>query len=747
MNFIDRLKKIFRNKEEIKQEQTTTLSLYDVSDVILPSIEELNDLEKELYLKYKNEIQLDNLESILKYNENVSKEGKYLSNLLIKVLDELNEVIRKNDKTEEELQKIDINTSIKNMKILVIKNLLQGLKHECDIRTLAIQNKRQEYEKKEHKFVEIFSRAARIKRNMELRSLTEAENRSKITIKTIMMQLGAVNNSIYANNITINKMDIYNNLISNIQKDNIRKKIYIEKLEYLVDIAKNLNCKFTRLSEISNLLKHSLDFDTEQQILENFALSEVELDKFIIENKDKMVEEYLSKTKEFMELPINNENKNELLNKAEKLQIILETFKEYIEEQYREDIYKIKFVILSFDVNKQISLFSKFREYLPLNDYRNEIEHYIKIISDKINDINQGISPVAKNLKEASQLKKMIKLLNPYFKTQDGKYRYKDILFNRELLALLQAFHNEQYFDEFFKEYKYYIKGREIKKSVNLPWHNVEWADYIPLKTIYTLYEVDGIEKPPFYDIYKLYHEKIQKEGRDSYYSDDVYYMPEGIVSIHSNDELKKSYYGTYEDKLLSYIRDESYNKNIVLPSTLKRIRGDIFSEFKSLSIFNGVEYIGGNTFIRHQINKLFFPKSVCYIDPTSFDFSSVKEIEFKDFKESKLLYNLLYDQSSQYSDIIKQLYGFDYSYQIYSEKNMNYHKKADLVPKLSKIILSDEDKKIEITYPEIYYAINRSSESKLDYTDKVRYCLAILIEQKTGVNIKEYHEEHYKQK
>ena len=69
------------------------------------------------------------------------------------------------------------------------QELLYKLKNECVLKTLAIQEKIKEYEQKESKFIEFFSHASRIKRNMELRNLIEALNRSKLTIKTINYQI------------------------------------------------------------------------------------------------------------------------------------------------------------------------------------------------------------------------------------------------------------------------------------------------------------------------------------------------------------------------------------------------------------------------------------------------------------------------------------------------------------------------------------------------------------------------------
>ena len=379
-----------------------------------------------MVLKYKSKININDIESILKYNQVVSKEGENLSNLLIKILYESSEVIRKDDKTEKELQEFDINMSIKNMEIIVIRELLYKLKCNCDLKTLAIQCKRQEYEKKEHKFIEFFSPAARIKRNMELNSLIEAENRSKITIKTIMHQLNAVNNAIIFNDVYQNKIDIYNKLTNAIEKDNIRKEIYTSKLDFFRDVIKELNCKFTKLSEIIDLLSQNLNKMIEQKILENFAICELELHKFIIENKDKCVTEYLREYTMVNNTRITQDNKDSLLEKIEKLQIIAEVFKDYISKNYIEGLYNLKFNILSFDINNQTEICTNF---CTIKDkYYKETEHYIKIISDKINNINQGISPVAKKLQENNLLKKTIKSLNPYFKSFDGKYRYVGVI-------------------------------------------------------------------------------------------------------------------------------------------------------------------------------------------------------------------------------------------------------------------------------------------------------------------------------
>ena len=718
MNLINKIKNIFIKNNTLTDSVSTDLFPYDISDVILPSINELNEKQKELFFKYKKEINLNNIDIILKYNENSAKEGECLANLLIKILCELNEIIRKDDKTERELQEIDINNSIKNIKMIVIRDLLYQLNNKCILKTLAIQSKKQEYLKKEIKFIEYFSHAARIKRNMEFRNLNEAENRCKLTIKTISYQINAANNEIVSNNIYQNRMEFFNKLINSNKDKVIRRDIYCEKLEYYIKVKKILKFKLNKLFKITNLLINDLDKDIEQQTLNNFAITEVELDKFIMQNKEKVISDYLQEFKKISDTEITSDNKDKLLLEIKRLETIAEVFKDYVEDTYNLNaLYRLKFYILSFDINNQVSFYTNFYSYLSRDDNNIEIQSYIKIISDKINDINHGKSQVARMFQEKNLLKKVIKYLNPYFKSFDGTYRYMDILFNRVLLALLLAFDDIQSFFNFFKEFKY-AKGEQIvNDSVYLPFVNFTWDKYLPLETIYTLYEVDGKDKPPFYDIYKIYNNITDYKILD-------YHLPEGIESI---------YYKLAEDLLLIFdIRKKSDNRTIVLPSTLKEIEGYIFADTKIRNVIlnDGLEYIGQNVFINQDLRRIVIPSSVCLIDNSAFNFKNMEELVFRDFKNSQFLYFILYNDSTFIRHIFKFNYDEDH------RKNLNIN--------INKIILQDkEDGNVEITKKELYDTLYYISND----IDKVRHNLAYLIEEKTGIDIRKYHEEKEKQK
>ena len=332
MNFIDRLKKLFRNKQEVVQETSTTLSLYDVSDIILPDYNNLSNEDKEKVLEYKKNINVEKLENIINYDKYISLEGQNLSNTLIKYLDELNEVTISNKK-EEELQELYINTSIKNMKIEIIKEKIEKLLYESYLRTIAIEQYKEEYLKKENKFIEIFSRAARIKKNMELRSINEAETRSKITIKTLEQQYKAISNAISNNNSLVDRMEIYNKLKNDVIQDNFRRTIYTQKLEYYVDVKKYLQVNFSELSNISKLLKLVITPEIEKEILKKLAITELELEEFILNDNGKKISELFEKIGEYhnnYDIEITKDNYNALYEETEKYKVYIKALKEAI---------------------------------------------------------------------------------------------------------------------------------------------------------------------------------------------------------------------------------------------------------------------------------------------------------------------------------------------------------------------------------------------------------------------------------
>ena len=712
MNFIDRLKKLFRNKQEAVQETSTTLSLYDVSDIILPDYNNLSNEDKEKVLEYKNNINIENLENIINYDKYISLEGQNLSNTLIKYLDELNEVTISNKK-EEELQELYINTSIKNMKIEIIKEKIEKLLYESYLRTIAIEQYKEEYLKKENKFIEIFSRAARIKKNMEIRSIDEAETRSKINIKTLEQQYKAISNAISNNNSLVDRMEIYNKLKNDVIQDNFRRTIYTQKLEYYVDVKKSLQVNFSKLSNISKLLKLVITPEIEKEILKKLAITELELEEFILNDNGKKISELFEKIGEYhnnYDIEITKDNYNALYEETEKYKVYIKALKEAINNENEIDylsqiLYNLRFKLLTFDINNQNSINSKFTMF-EKNDIYHELDYYKNIVSNMINKIYQGESEETEKFKSNNSLGKVIKLLNEYLK-ENNKFNLNKILFARDLLALVISLQENNGLEKLFMDYKTIFSYQ--KDSVRVPYY-----------TLYALYEAQRRDKPLFYDLYKLYQKTIFS---------DIYYIPPGIIELDEKEIPELTY----------NIRKDSDGKLIIFPSTLELIDGDIFalSRLRNIFLNQGLKYIGQDVFKKQYLTKVSFPASVEKIEDTSFNFNTIREIEFQDFKNSRLLYNLLYSNNEWVKVLIHKMF-----YKVNTEEYQSY-----IYISLNGIILKDNVNCYILNKDEISRCINSNIGSFRLYEEKIQYNLSKLIEQKTGINIKEYQENSYKQK
>ena len=711
MNIVERIKSLFKPKNKDIKETSTTISLYDISDVIIPEYNSLSNDDKEKVLGYKNNINIKDLENIINYDKDISIEGQNLSNTLIKYLDELTEVTIGNKK-DEELQELYINTSIRNMKVIILKEKIEKLLYDSYLRSVAIEKYKEEYLKKENKFLEIFSRAARIKKNMELRSIDEAITRSKITIKTIEQQYKAITNAINNNNTLADKMDTYNKLNNDVTKDNLRRKKYVEKLEYFVGVKKYLNVNFSELNKITNLLKLVLNSEIEQDILKKIAITELELEEFVEKNKDEKVQEFLLNIAEYVDNNITNENINKIYMDTEKYKVYIEVLKDYIPKTDIDYFYKLRFNILTYNINNKIDINSKFSQF-QAKDIYNELDYYKNILSKLINEIYQGNSIESKRFDENDSLGKVLKLLNEYLK-ENKKFDLEKILFSRELLALVLAFHKENGLEEFFTQYK------SIINNVVFPYQYI-LKNGITLQMLYILYEVNGKNKPMYYDLYKLY-QKVNTSDR--------YYIPSGLVELDSSSI----------PELTNKFRSEIDGKVVIFPQTLEIIRSGppLFgmSKLKDIVLNEGLKYIGNDVFDTQDFTKISLPSSIEKIEEFSFNFPKIKEIEFQDFKNSKLLYNLLYSNNEWVKKLLKRIFR-----QSYSEDYRPY-----IECSLKKIVLRD-DNIIELDESDILHCINYNVVNINNNLDKVQSNLSNLIEQKTGINIKEYQENSYKQK
>lgn len=733
MRVIDKIKKIFVKKQDEDKKVDTNITLFDVNDINLPSFNQLSDDDKKKVLKYKQQIDINNLDQIIKYNQDITIEGENITNLFIKYLYELNEITNKYGKTIDELNEDSVNLAIKNVKLIVLKEKLEDLRHDSYLKTIAIDSVNNEYKNRKHEFVELFSHATRIKRKNQLKSLEELETRSKITIKTLEQQLMAMSNAIINNNTMINQIDICNEL-SNKIKNSVRKEICQKKLDFYKKVNHYL---FDYKLETDLLdIKMGTYVIKETQILKLIASIELEIDKYVLKNKDKINDMFFWKLKEIesaIQMETIIQRKQTLIEKINYLSVLAQIFNDYIDKNYINSLYEYKFNILTIDINSsKVNIIPETKE---------EFEVYKDILSEKISRIQKGDVIELFILKGKNRLQSFLKIFNKYF-NKNG-FNYEDILKDNFLLALLLAFDKKMGLKKFFNEKKilhdYFTLLCSFHEDI------FKWKESLPLKIVC---EIVNEEKKsrillfPFIDkdfelAFELYNYCSGNIDID-FYVDDIhdqylykYTLPEGI------SEIKYDNSSVITDSLLYKIRQNSIGKKIVFPSSLKSLSGCIFGyiSIRSIELNQGIISIGPVVFVNQILKEITFPSSLESIEGNSFDYKKIENITFLDFKNSKLLYNLLFSEEEKYKQALFNLFTCSYI----STRGIL------ITPRIHNLILNDNDSNVNIYRHQIEFKDTTGKrEISLSINDipYIREHLIKVIKEKTGFNFKEYHEE-----
>lgn len=708
MILLEIIKNIFKRNTKEQETNQKELTIYDTSLVNLPEFKKLSEKDKKEVLEYLKEIDLNNLESLINYNTNISKEGEKVSKLLIKFLYELEEIIRKDNKTREELNEELVNLIIKNLKITVLKDNLDELLRISILKSVAISEINKQEKRHKYEFLGIFSRAARIHNNMKLKSLEEALTRSKITIKTLSDQQIAVSNAIKSNQVLISKIDIYNKLTSEVECLLERKKVYYEKLRYFIKVYNSfLPNLLSNLEDLKRLLDNFIE-DKESEIILKIAIIETEIDKFTYDNKDKLLTIFHDELNKLQKVNITIDNKKELLDKIDELEIIKDLVKEFITQEDLKKLYKLKFDILTIDINKL--------DKSPIQKEKStheEFNIYKDIISDKINAILKGEAEGVKIFKENGLFRQLIKILNLEFK-ENNQYNYVDILKYRYSLSLLLAFDKENGLSNFLDEFKFdHGQCHDIVEIYED--YGFDWESNLSINTICQLIDCQktitkDFKVPNFYKLYSLLNNIKKKNFSEE---NNFYKIPEGLCYIDPQFlHFKKNH-------LIKFIRENSKDKVVIFPNSLTCIDGNLFGDtrIKGVILNDGLEKIGSNVFLNQNIEEVVFPSSLESISKDSFNFEQIKVLGFKDYKNSKLFHELFLEQNEEsiYYILFRLFLGFN--------------------ERLKEIHLYDESDKLTIiNCGEIHYprTILPTTADLL----KIRKLIRNLIEQKTGYKI-----------
>ena len=133
----------------------------------------------------------------------------------------------------------------------------------------------------------------------------------------------------------------------------------------------------------------------------------------------------------------------------------------------------------------------------------------------------------------------------------------------------------------------------------------------------------------------------------------------EGVISAEPVNTQRRSMPEPHDlySIVIDAIRNDSNNKELVLPSSLISISGNVFGDSKIKKIHGGARLysIGDNAFINQRTGFVDICPSLDSLSPEAFDYEKIK-LKFYYYEDSKFLYNLLFSNAKEDLDFVKMM-------------------------------------------------------------------------------------------
>lgn len=660
MKLIERIKKLIGIKPK---EQPKILSRdivgYDTSLIYIPQYKELTEEEKAQVDRYIKETDTTKIENVILYGTDMNKYSKGITELLLNVayrVTEENSTGRVNKLTTQEILNLRINAMTATEEMKFYETALRNLEREATLRTVALE---QIYKKEKGSFrtFGVFGKAERIRRQNTEARFEAAIERMKISKKIIEQQIQTVMNSRGSNDRLAQTVKIYKSLLKDVDTENQTRKILEAKKQELLEMI-----KVVAPEKVSNIKEGT---DEESKIREIARLQGI-LELYAFTHKED-INQLRQRIQELELAEKTDKNRDELLNELSHIRVKYKVFGRYIKDEDLENLYKVKFYVLMLDINKR-----KESPLKVISDKR-ELECYMQIVEEKIEQILKGTNPHLKKAFGDEQLKNAISIIKQWIKGEQRTFQIEDIMQDRTLLSLILAFDNPQGIEK--------ISIDKEKVDTNLYENIFEWENQIPIKGIW---ELRKLEERPITDedklyliLYNMYEENRKKDNDRNKTSDEHLYkrvskIPDGIIRLerivnwtqrnvvstnleNSNKIIlpytlksigERAFYSEFDPfkQLLDVEFNEGleeigcsafYNcwnlgkyKTIELPSTLKKIGGSSFCNCYSLhniKLNEGLKEIRHYAFDGCGIRVLFLPSSVERIDDVTQDTRMIK--------------------------------------------------------------------------------------------------------------------------
>ena len=393
--------------------------------------------------------------------------------------------------------------------------------------------------------------------------------------------------------------------------------------------------------------------------LKDMAKVEVALEDYVYNSK-----ENAKKLKE----ELNNINSLEEIEKLEKKYYLYYEFgKNLVTINELKELYTIKFKILTNGLVGTIQPFILYR-----NIEKQELEVYKEIISQKINALLKGNNEYLKEIFKKDYPKALLEITKQL--KSRNEYNPESILRNRYQLNLLLATEVDNGISLFFTNYKIYATDYEelqIYRSV------FDWEKEIPLETIFRLEKINKIKnRPLLYDLY-VKNNPVFKEN---------YYLFNGVKGIKSRET-----YGWTTEYLLKAIKKEATGKNVIMPNSLKKYEFNLFKDtiIKGIIFPEGFAELNNEVLANNKLTYVSLPSTFTTIKGIVYGY--IDTIVFTNFRKSNILWN-----ENSLNNFFKGLIDTGV---LVKTDNGNVFKN---ILKFNRIILLDDDKKIEISSKEL---------------------------------------------
>ena len=633
MGLIEKIRNLFKKEQVIP---STNITRYDTSSISIPKYLELSEEAKKVVDGYIEEIDLEKLDTLMLYADEMSEYANANTELLLKLFFRITqkplefELSRLSD---EEIAERRLDALIQREEVGLYKQGLENLEEESTLRAVALEEIKRRESKRKFDFLGLFGRAERLKRKNQMELLELATERMKISKKTIEQQMAVVKNEIESEESISTSLDVYNALQRSSDKTLDDKALRI-RAQKLIPMA-----SLVIPNEVNSLQRKAWGiYFKKKDAVEFLAEVQRKLDVYAYTHR-KDIEQLRQEVSEIKKQKKTTKKREELLSRVNQIRTMYKVFGQYITSEDLQSLYEAKFEVLTIGANEQ--------DKSPFEEIKNneEKEYYRKIIEAKLEDILLGRNAYFANEFGKNQSKAM-QIVREIIQKENGDYSGEKVLTNQRILALLLSFEGTEEFIKFFKEAKFFDQNDLVERFDNAS-KNIKWEDKLTLETISRLegsiIPKNSMEKlsPWIKLILKSSLENCFREGIISR-KDGFWQLPEGIREIVFYSFV--SGVNSYDKKLFHELQKISKNDTVICPSTLRIIKTPTYIEARYLYDINitgielneGLEEIQDYAFEDRSIKRITFPHSLRRIGKYAFTFCShLEEVVFNEGLES----------------------------------------------------------------------------------------------------------------